>query len=439
MRRTVTIGLLLLLVVGLPAAAVVTLLEPAPRVAEETVPSPEAVGEVRRLVQSLRGHASGTPNGAVFEIAVERAQIESMLTLGARFVPGLRGSVEMADGAMTVHLSARLPRAVWRPWVNVTVAVPAYRGAPRLDRVRIGGLDLPPRLTLDVAAVLVDWGLGGQTGSRILRTVQALEIGPDRAVATLAMGEDEGRSLMRRVSSLLRGEEMPTAADIEVYYLALREGMEAGRLPEDAFLPYLAHTVALARDRARPGREGYEITAALFALTRVCGAKEFGLIVGKLARDPVGADGRSWTRRCDGARLNGRIDSRRHFVTAAALQAASTRSVSFAIGEFKELYDTITRAGGFDFTDIAANASGIRFAETLLAAPSEDWPALAARLGTDGDVIAPFDGLPGLMPKADFEAAYGDVESPAYAAMVERIEDRVAALPFHRPLRDAPR
>jgi hypothetical protein len=141
--------------------------------------------------------------------------------------------------------------------------------------------------------------------------------------------------------------------------------------------------------------------------------------------------GRTWTKDCADVTFNGRIDSRRHFTTAAALQAASNRGFAVSVGEFKELNDTL-KAGGFDFTDIAANNSGIRMSNTFMGSEPRLWPELRARLQGENDVIIPYDGIPQIMEQSAFAAAYGDIDDPRYTAMLARIEAKIDELPLHR-------
>ncbi|MFT3975115.1 MAG: hypothetical protein QM699_17230 [Amaricoccus sp.] len=44
--------------------------------------------------------------------------------------------------------------------------------------------------------------------------------------------------------------------------------------------------------------------------------------------------------------------------------------------------------------------------------------------------MPPIDGLPSGLSEAEFRRRFGDVDSPAYAAMVAEIRRRVAALPL---------
>ena len=103
-----------------------------------------------------------------------------------------------------------------------------------------------------------------------------------------------------------------------------------------------------------------------------------------------------------------------------------------SIGEFKELYDTV-KSGGFDFTDFAANNSGIRMSNRMMSAPSADWPGLMARLRTEEGVIVAFEDIPQIMSEDAFEQTFGDVDSPQYHAMITSIEAKIDALALHRP------
>lgn len=206
--------------------------------------------------------------------------------------------------------------------------------------------------------------------------------------------------------------------------------MDAGALPRDgSYLPYLLFTLdaALAGSKTEGIANAY--TSAITALALVCGAGDFTLVVGGMVGSAFAED-RDWKTNCGALTLNDRIDSRRHFTTAAAIQAASNRGFAVSVGEFKELYDTV-KSGGFDFTDIAANNSGIRLSNRMMSAPAADWPALIYLIQQEGDVIVAFDGIPQIMSAEAFEQQYQDVESPAYAAMLSTIETKIDALALH--------
>ena len=225
---------------------------------------------------------------------------------------------------------------------------------------------------------------------------------------------------------------MPSPAEIDRYYVLIRAAMERGELPQEgSFLPYLRFALQAAMEGATQESLQNDYTAAIFGLTKACGARDFTLVVGRLAGDDLRTFG-DWQTSCQAVTFNGRVDSRRHFVTAAAVEAASNRGFAISVGEFKELYDSISGAGGFDFTDIAANNSGIRMSDYLMALPLQAWPDALARIAQESDVIVRFEGIPQIMPEAEFRARYRDVNSPEYFDELGRIEAKIDGLGLYR-------
>ena len=69
--------------------------------------------------------------------------------------------------------------------------------------------------------------------------------------------------------------------------------------------------------------------------------------------------------------------------------------------------------------------------DAMMAAPPDAWPRILAGLESENDVIIPFDGIPQLMPEAEFKARFGNVESEAYKEMIAQIEQKIRALDLH--------
>ncbi|MGF1447110.1 MAG: hypothetical protein ACFBRM_13055 [Pikeienuella sp.] len=423
------VGGLLLLFVAFPIAGAVMAVDSAPLVAQQRKPTPEDARAVTAMVRRLR-QVTQAPGGAG-TVSVSLAEINAALALGERLIPGLRSEAVARVGAIEARLSVPLGPF---GWLNAEAVLADYEVSPRIARLRVGDLPLPPRVTLGVARTVGDIVLGNETATMAMQAVSQVAISPEEVSFRLEMDPAQRQGLAFRLAGLLRGADMPTGPEIDTYYTALRTAIDVGELPDrGSFLPHVIWTVKRAQERAAPGRGPHELTAALFALTRVCGAQEFRMVVGRLAGSPMQKDTRSWSRNCWQVRLAGRPDTRRHFITAAALKAASTMKVSFTIGEFKELYDVGWSGGRFDFTDIAANASGIRFADRFLTAPLDSWPQLLARVQAEDDILIGFEGIPGELPRAEFTARFVAVDSPAYRAMLAEIDRRIDALAVHAP------
>jgi len=427
------IRLIFFAVLAAPVVLAIVVVERAPIVRHPTEATPETARATRDVVRRVR-QVSETPDQDQ-SVRVTLEEINAVISFAARLIPGLRGKAAITEPGVRFRFSLPVPLMPHLGWINGEAVVPSFASEPRLAAVRLGPLDLPPGVVTRAGVVGANLVMGESAGDRIMQSVPRLTVEQDAIVAVVKMDATERKSLTRRVASVLRGEEMPVAAEIRTYYRALRRAIDRGELPHrGSFLPYLRFAVAETLRRAEPGRQNYHFTAALFAVTKACGARAFRLVVGKLAAGIETESEPEWRRHCKKVEFAGRIDSRRHFITAAAIKAASTMKVSFAIGEFKELVDSIGGAKGFDFTDIVANASGIRFAAAFMRADRDDWPDLLARLETEADVLASYDGIPGLMPRAEFERRFCSVDSPRYAKMVARIEARIDRLALHAPL-----
>jgi hypothetical protein len=420
-------GMLGFIMVVLTAALV---LEPTPRVTDASPPEPEDVAAARSFVRGVRA-ALDAENGGSSSFDTTLRNLNATMKLGARFVPGFRGVMEVDGDHITGHASVPVRLGQATQWINLTLTAPEFEGTFVLSRAQLGGFDLSPDFALAALRIGANRIFGNDMGDTVVSAAQRMKIDGTDLSFTLTLGEMGGNGIMRGVFGTLRGEEMPGSDEIKRYYLLIREEMERGGLPTTgSYLPYLHFTLAAAEEGAAQEGPANAYTSALFALTLICGAKDFTLVVGGLVTGDLD-DGQTWTKSCEDVTLNDRIDSRRHFTTAAAIQAASNRGFAVSVGEFKELNDTLN-AGGFDFTDISANNSGIRMSNRFMGAPVSEWATLRDRIATENDVIIPFDGIPQIMEEADFRARFGDIDSDAYKAQLAQIEARIDTLALHR-------
>lgn len=414
-------------------AGIALVLEETPAVDAAAPPAPEDVVAARQFVRDVRTAASDSGQASEALVATTE-QLNSVIRLTGRFADGFRGRIALDTHAVMGRASLPLPWWGGEKWLNLTGEVPAFDGAFRLSRVTVGPYEVPPDLALFVMRTGANLVIGNQFGDRVLQSASAMRIDGDTLRFDLGLDRVGQNGVMRDAFGSIRGQTMPSPDEIETYHLLIREAMEEGTLPASgSFAIYLSFALETALARSTELTLANEYTAAVFGLAKACGALDFAMIVGRLAFDATD-DTREWRSSCEQITLNGRIDSRRHFITSAALQAASNRGVSVSLGEFKELYDAVSGAGGFDFTDMAANLSGVRLSNVLMSLPRDAWPARLSLLETESDVIVSFDGIPHLMSGEEFAARYDDIESAAYKAMLSQIEARIDRLGLYRGL-----
>ncbi|MEM6638034.1 MAG: hypothetical protein AAF667_19325 [Pseudomonadota bacterium] len=430
MLRSIWIALKILVFLAMVAAGFVFyfVLEDTPLLTDGGPPKPEDVVAARTFVRGVK-QATRSDDAEPPELVLAEDDLNSIVRLGARLLPGLRSQVEVKPNEVRGAVAIPVPGIA--RWLNLTASAPPFSGQVRLESVTAGPFDLPPDLSFQLGRVGANLIFGNGLGDALAQSASKMSIDGQNVVVELSIDSVGKNGFLRGVFGTMRSAEMPGPDEIDGYYRQIRRAMDGGTLPTSgSYLPYIQFTLQAALEGSDAESLPNAYTAAMFALARACGARDFTLIVGRLAGD-LGASG-DWAANCKDVTLNGRIDSRRHFTTAAALQAASNRGFAVSIGEFKELYDSAFSDSGFDFTDIAANNSGVRMSNRLMSAPPDAWPALLERIATEPDVIVPFETVPQIMPRAEFEATYGDVESPAYKAEVARIEAQIDLLKLHQ-------
>ncbi len=430
MRRLFRVFFVLLLA-GAGAVFVLgtVFLQDAPAVAAMAPPAPEDVRAARGFYHQVRAATNGEP-GAPETVTLSAGALQSVLRLGTRLVRDYRAETEVADDLVRMTAALPVPWIGGTRWLNLRAAVAPFEERFALQHVQLGGREIPPDLALQLARLGGNLVLGSGAGDTLFDAPAAMAIDGDRMIFALRLDRDGRGDVIQGVFGALRGGAMPGADRVDHYYVLLRDALDAGTVPDrGSVLPLLTFTLAAAHADSTDASAADEFTAAIFALTKACGANDFHLVVGSMAETPS-ERARSWRTDCLQLELAGRIDLRRHFLTAAAIQTASNRGFAVSMGEFKELHDTLM-AGGYDFTDITANNSGIRMADLFLSRPRADWPALLERMQTEADILPDLQGIPDRMSRSRFEERFGEVDSPAYQAMMDEIEARIDRTALH--------
>jgi hypothetical protein len=181
-----------------------------------------------------------------------------------------------------------------------------------------------------------------------------------------------------------------------------------------------------------PPRDGVSATqrsrAAILALGIAIGHERLGRFAG-LDRDDDLVRTAAHLRQ--GATLRGREDWSRHYALSAALAVVESPFLSDVGGLLKEELDTLTRGSGFSFGDLAADRSGVRFAESATDSESHA-AAMRARIGTGftiDDYFPETSGLPENLTTEQFAAQFGGVGTARYRKMVDEIDARIDRCP----------
>lgn len=427
--RALTVVAALILALAIP---LLLALQSTPRAAGAP-PDAATARDALAAGQDLRAFIeSGASEG---RLTLSAAEINALLASAARVAPGVAGATRLTPDRIAVDLSLGAP---WLPaglWANLSLGVAAPADRLRIVSARLGRLPLPPALVEAALARGLDRAIGEPgSGRALLAGVVGVAVEGDAAMVDIAFAPGEGESLADRLRARLNfaaGGANLEPIRAQLYWLH-RAGVEGAVGPDGSVAPFLRAIIDRAERQATryadlPDRE--LAAAGLLALALYCGEPALAPAIGVGPTEAMRGDANT----CSPATLGGRDDFKRHFAVSAGLYAASTAVATFGIGELKELLDSGSGGSGFSFDDLAADLAGARFAATLLATPEADWPALRARITDESDILPETADLPTRLSAADFEAQFGDVDSPEYAAMIAEITRRVDALPFHSP------
>jgi hypothetical protein len=186
----------------------------------------------------------------------------------------------------------------------------------------------------------------------------------------------------------------------------------------------LGPMLAFAGSRSTPATADEETRTALMATA---------FYVKGWPIEVIAPEARDWRRaRPRGVVLAGRGDLAEHFALSALLSAASGQALADWVGLYKELTDAHA-SEGFSFSDLAADRAGSRLgrAATDPASAAAIQRRAAAGL-SESDILPAIDDLPNDLSDAELTRRFGGIGTPAYNAMIARIERAVAALPLYR-------
>lgn len=388
--------------------AVFLLTDSEPRAPVISAPDATQVGAGRDAYRQLRD-AKGSTKG----VRVDLEPIH-LAGLGAVASHGFRPDrlhLSTKGASVRVEASKKLPLG---RWLNVTAIAESPSEKFPETRLKIGSVALPAWLSR----------IALQTG-RLLATLRMDDVPPlDEAVRQYSVRDG-------RVSAIIR---LPGKSG-----LVDRMGGIVAR-PVDARLVARAYCALVTQQGSRPSAEFAEQVRRAFA--RSDGSVEtnraaFVALGIFLVDDRVAALAQVPSDKLDPCRarrasvqLHGRGDWPKHWALSAALSVLAGTQLSEAVGEWKELADSLERGSrfagrgtGFSMTDLAADRAGFL---TAAAATDPDRAGTMARrlANTSAQQLLPIsltkqeDGL----TEAEFRQRYGGLDDPRYAARVAEID-----------------
>jgi hypothetical protein len=416
--------LLLIFLIGLffifPLALIAALslaIEDHPRIDRKVILTPEHIGRAKQIVDA---HRYWIHPGMLVAARVTSADADLAANYLAHRLGKGSAQVTLTDRKAIIRLSLpvsrTLPGGYVNPYLNLQASVVEAGAMPQLRSVQIGKLSLPDTLTDVIVLQLVHWLRRSpeyraafdalhlvRVSQKELSVVYRWEDGFSHEMRASMIDEEERERLLRyqtllAASSKKNGNVISLAEILPpLMRVAAQRSLNGDALAENraVILVVAFHVLGVSPERIFP--------AALTAWPRT-------------APQVVTVDGRD--------------DFAKHFMVSAAIAAYADTALSDAIGLYKEIEDS-RHGSGFSFNDVAADRAGTKFGEKAVASKTSAQQLQHRILSglEDGDLMPPWSDLPEFMPEAEFKRRFGGIDAPGYRKMMQKIEQRVAALP----------
>lgn len=384
----------------------------------------DGADSVQVLLNQLKRAFSRREEG--HQVVLSETQVESLVGVLQRGLPDFKGQVNITSMGGTANLTYALKDTGY--FFNVSALVLPGDNL-RIEHVQVGSLSIPGRFLLNV----IEYAVNNYTNSEIatLALSRVEKVSMRRGELTLDIGRlDTFLNELNTVASNLSVDEETELQTLTAYYLRYISGREIALSNKPvSLIEYLREGMARAREQSNsPQQAVLHNKAVILALAAYVGHHRVGNLVGDIQPDKDKA-----LRPRAGAVLHNRNDLARHYIISAALELLSEQSMSFAIGEFKELMDRGIGGSGYSFVDLVADMSGTELAKTATTLHrAEDVQNTLARIRSEVDIIPAIDDIPEGLSKQAFTEQYGRVDSQAYLNEVARLKQRIVEIPLYK-------
>ena len=414
LRLLARLILTLLILVPLAAfVAAVLAVSRAPAVTGGDELTPALIGRAERLIREHDPRRAR--GGQVRSAQIDGADLDLMASYAASRY-GAAMAVTVQERQVLVRASMPLPHSPFGGYLNVTAVIGESVGLPRLTHVTVGRLPIPDGLTerlVRLAWSRVPRADGAQLAADMIRSVSMR----DGRLRVEYEWRDDAPDRMRALAV-----SSDDAERLRAYHERIVRTMASLQPSRRSLVDLLGPVMQFAGERSADGDAVAENRSAIIAIT---------FYVLGVRMDAIVPDARDWPRaRRRTLLLRGRDDLPKHFLVSAVLAATAGSPLSYVVGVYKEVDDSLG-GSGFSFSDIAADRAGTAFGQLAISSAARLQTRVSTEL-TEGDVMPEITGLDDNLPEAEFNRRFGGVGAPAYTRVLEDIDRRIAACRLFR-------
>lgn len=428
-RQILTLLLLLATVLALLA---LLLLQRTPLLSETGQLNAAAVRNSQQLFNNL--NQSMRDPGQQLVIQTNADELNAAFALASRTLPGFQGKTQINPAGLTILMTMPLDVLSYQLYINADIQIEPSAGPLQVRQVKLGRLTLPGDMALGLLGWVADqlWGPG--EGAALLAKVRSVTVQQDAVKVEFSKSEGFSLSQLKLSGvSLYKqwfGSDEQTALIEHYYALALAHSQQQSATQSShSLITYLQVLLREAdrRSKDKPEQAVRENQAVILALAQLLGGRNLQLLVNEIKTNPQGKLPRVTLAR--------RPDLQQHFVYSASLHVLGNQRLSSAVGEAKELLDSLNGGSGFSFVDLLADRAGIRFARIAAASPQSARAVqqfFTQQDRTEQELFPNKSRLPEGLPQAMFEQQYQSIDSAVYQQMVAEIDRRLNALPLYQ-------
>jgi hypothetical protein len=412
MHKLLLISISLTAIVLLALAAALSLaIEDRPRIERQVILTPEHIGRAKQIIDA---HRYRVRPGMLAATTITSSDVDLAANyLAHRFGKG-SAQVILADGNAVIRLSLPMATIPVNGYINLAASVMEVDGKPQLRSVQVGKLLLPDMLTQILALQFVDWLRQGPEYKAGLDSLKRIKLSRNELGIVYRWAGGFSKGMRASIIDKQERERLLRYQSI----LAANSVRNEAVMPLSEILPPL---VRVAAARSVNGDALAENRAVILVVA-------FHVLGVSLKR--ILPEAANWPRSApQSITLDGRDDFAKHFMASAAIAAYADTVLSDAIGLYKEIEDSL-HGSGFSFNDIAADRAGTKFGEkaVISEASAQQLQRRVVSGLKDGDLMPLWSDLPEFMSETEFKQRFGGIDAPAYRGMMQKIEQRVAAL-----------
>ncbi|MGY5451265.1 hypothetical protein ACVFI8_10040 [Agarivorans sp. MS3-6] len=425
------LGLALVLLLGILLLLALTLSKQATVYAPASV-SAGQVAESKQWLKTNLAHYRSAQQ--VIEVQLNQQQMQGLLALASTALKGLNAEAEYQSQQLLISASLALPNSVFSAYINSQITVLSSADGLRLGDWQLGGLRLPGSFAQSLATGALAHLFPELKVAELLASVVSVKVNPQQLDVTLQPMANLGLRVASVYKNISQWQNPSSHhLPVDVYYQKLSTlKRQYGQRQAISLYDYLYPLSFDAAIRGKQGEVLAEQQALVWAMAIFFSQGAFQQLMVQRFDQPIILEAAPTN-----VTLAGRRDLLLHFVYSAGLSLAAERGFSASIGEFKELFDSLEGGSGFSFADLAADRTGIMFAETARNADKAQQFLSVMRHAHSEEAFFPrIDDLTEGISEQQFSQVYGSTSSELYQQKVFFIDQRIAHLAAFKSPKD---